>query len=78
MFDSTSIAASCIRMRVVVLLSLRNKENLASNALAKVILADVSEGFISSGILPYIRLNLLVKSGIDSPCFLLKAPNSVM
>jgi hypothetical protein len=65
-------------MRVVVHLSLSNKENLASNALAKVILAEVSEGFISFGIFPYIWLNLLVKLGIDSPCFLLKAPNSVM
>jgi hypothetical protein len=78
MFDSTSIATYYIKLRVVSLLSLINKETLASNALEKVILVDVSEGLISSGILPYIWLNLLVKSGIDSPCFLLKAPNSVM
>jgi hypothetical protein len=78
MLDYTSIVASCIRLRVEKLFSLSNRENSASKALAKVILVDVYEGLISSGILLYILLNLLVKSDIDSPCFLFQAPNSVL
>jgi hypothetical protein len=78
MLDSTSMAASYIRLRVEDLISLKNRENSTSKALEKVILVDVSMGLISSGILLYILLNLLVKSNIDSPCFLFKAPNSVI
>jgi hypothetical protein len=76
--DSTSMVASCIKLKVTNLLSLNNRENSASKALEKVILADVSVGLISSGILLYILLNLLVKSDTNSPYFLFKAPNSVI
>jgi hypothetical protein len=72
------MVASCIKLKVTDLLSLNKRENSASKALTKVILADVYVGLISFGILLHILLNLLVKSYIDSPCFLFKAPNSVI
>jgi hypothetical protein len=76
--DSTSMDYSCMDNSVFDLLSLRRREKSTSNALAYVILAEASVGSISSGILPYILLNLLVKLEIDSPFFPFKAPNSMM
>jgi hypothetical protein len=60
-----------MRDNVGDLLSLNNKQKSESKELEYVILAEASKGFISVGILPYIRLNLLVKSDTDSLfCFL--------
>jgi hypothetical protein len=44
--DSTSLVASCMDNNVVELLSLRRRENSASNELAYVILAEASVGLI--------------------------------
>ena len=45
---------------------------------ASVLDSYLDVGFISSGILMYILLNLLEKSETDSPSFLFRDPNSVM
>jgi hypothetical protein len=64
-----------MRDNVGDLLSLNNKHKSESKASEYVILAEASEGFISAGILPYIRLNILVKSETDSLFCFLRFPN---
>jgi len=58
MLDLISMMSSCIRVRVVPLLSLNRSAKLGSKSLANVTLAVGWDGLTSTGILLYNLLNI--------------------